>query len=198
MTLIGRPPKTDYEAVVGQKFALLTVLKKIQHPRYASFLCKCDCGRETIVIWANLRRGSTKSCGCNRFRKLSLDEVVQRRMWNDYVIGARHRELPFDLSKEEFRKLINSPCEYCGHKPVGVNPDDDKIHGRYTKGIYDKKDRFNGIDRKNNEEGYHLQNVVSCCTRCNRAKWNMNDDEFLLWIRQVYLFNQKSDVYRKE
>lgn len=34
---------------------------KAKHPR---FLCKCDCGKEVVVLGTNLRRNHTTSCGC--------------------------------------------------------------------------------------------------------------------------------------
>ena len=57
--------------LTGQRFGLLTVLRKYGHSgkcREVTWLCKCDCGNETVVIGHDLRKGTTQSCGC--FRKL--------------------------------------------------------------------------------------------------------------------------------
>lgn len=43
----------------------MTVIKPLKTSP-VKILCKCDCGNETIVLKANLVRGHTKSCGCNR------------------------------------------------------------------------------------------------------------------------------------
>ena len=52
----------------GQRFGRLMVLKRVENSNrgQSRFLCKCDCGNETIVHALNLKKGSTKSCGCYR------------------------------------------------------------------------------------------------------------------------------------
>ena len=51
--------------LTGEKFGLLTVLKKTTsyrtQPRY---ICKCDCGVEKTIRSCHLVTGYTKSCGC--------------------------------------------------------------------------------------------------------------------------------------
>lgn len=59
--------------ITGQKFGKLTVLG-VHHlgkrnTRY--WLCKCECGKETVQISVNLKSGRTKSCGCQRYIELS-------------------------------------------------------------------------------------------------------------------------------
>ena len=34
-------------------------------------VCKCECGKETVQISANLKSGRIKSCGCQRYIELS-------------------------------------------------------------------------------------------------------------------------------
>jgi hypothetical protein len=50
--------------LTGQRFGRLTVLGLHHSNNGAYWLCKCECGRESVVRGANLRRGATKSCGC--------------------------------------------------------------------------------------------------------------------------------------
>ena len=59
--------------ITGKKFGKLTVLG-VHHlgkrnTRY--WLCKCECGKETVQISANLKSGRIKSCGCQRYIELS-------------------------------------------------------------------------------------------------------------------------------
>ena len=60
------------ENLIGQKFGKLTVLYRDEDRVSASgkksviWHCKCDCGNEVNVKAANLKRGSTKSCGCSQ------------------------------------------------------------------------------------------------------------------------------------
>lgn len=49
--------------IAGKKFGKLTAVKFLG---YGKWLCKCECGQETIASGGNLRCGITKSCGCLR------------------------------------------------------------------------------------------------------------------------------------
>ena len=64
------------EDLTGQRFGKLTVLGRAgtykwpseDFPEFQSptWHCRCDCGKETIVIGNNLRSGGSRSCGCTR------------------------------------------------------------------------------------------------------------------------------------
>jgi len=52
----------------GVRFGRLTVLHRWSGSAHSSdptkWLCRCDCGNETVVIRPNLITGNTRSCGC--------------------------------------------------------------------------------------------------------------------------------------
>lgn len=56
--------------LTGEKFGKLTVVKRVENKRYkcgqvhSQYLCKCECGKEKIVLGTMLRNGHTTSCGC--------------------------------------------------------------------------------------------------------------------------------------
>ena len=53
--------------LIGQKFSFLTLIEEspIRTKNGGlQWVCKCQCGNQTIVSSDNLRRGHTKSCGC--------------------------------------------------------------------------------------------------------------------------------------
>ena len=59
-----RPHKT---IAIGERFGRLVVqrvAKRSGADSHSSFVCLCDCGRETIVWGANLIYGRTESCKC--------------------------------------------------------------------------------------------------------------------------------------
>lgn len=57
--------------IVGQRFGRWTVVQRVERTKtHATFLCRCDCGAENVVKGVQLRRGTSKSCGCLR-RELS-------------------------------------------------------------------------------------------------------------------------------
>ena len=72
------------------------------------------------------------------------------------------------------RALITSSmnCFYCGQLPSR-----EKVT-RGNNGSF----VYNGIDRKDNNKGYSIDNVVSCCSICNRAKHTILFNEFIQWL----------------
>lgn len=56
------PPRLD---LTGQRFGRLTVLALAPNRGTKSaWTCRCDCGRERVVMLGNLRSGHSRSCGC--------------------------------------------------------------------------------------------------------------------------------------
>lgn len=61
--------------LAGKRYGRLVVMRRSGTAKNgeATWLCKCDCGREVVIQGNNLRIGHTKSCGC-----LSVDATIQR------------------------------------------------------------------------------------------------------------------------
>jgi len=78
------------------------------------------------------------------------------RIFGEYKRDAKRRNRNFELTKEQFIQYWEKPCYYCG----------DKV-------------KFIGLDRIDNERGYTINNIVSCCWECNRMKKNYSQKEFL-------------------
>ena len=51
--------------ITGNKYGKLTVIK-FDHSNDGNsyWLCKCECGKETVARGSHLKTGNTKSCGC--------------------------------------------------------------------------------------------------------------------------------------
>jgi hypothetical protein len=78
--------------IIGNKYGRLTVIGRDHESRW---LCKCDCGKETIVHSGNLKTGDTKSCGCKKnvpkgnLSKL-LDETPEAYYWIGFLMADGH------------------------------------------------------------------------------------------------------------
>lgn len=67
--------------LIGKRFGQLTVLKRMVSNKWRQFcwLCRCDCGKEKIIIGYNLKSGTTKSCGClHKEKTLCLSEWAEQ------------------------------------------------------------------------------------------------------------------------
>ena len=179
--------------MVGKRFNRWTVLsfafsKKSKHLTNPMWKCRCDCGTIKVISGATLRNGTSKSCGCYKQEKarLAKGEASFNRLYNSYKIKAKERGYTFCLSRNDFKKLTKQNCYYCGAKPNQKN----RIPQYYGDYIY------NGVDRINNDKGYELDNVVSCCGMCNRMKNKYSYNEFLEHIQKIssyYKIKQNAD-----
>jgi 5-methylcytosine-specific restriction endonuclease McrA len=91
-----------------------------------------------------------------------------------YIHSADKRGYEFLLTENQFKEITQKNCYYCGIKPLN------KMKTSNDEYVY------NGVDRVNNTKGYILDNVVSCCETCNKAKRVMSDKEFKQWIIRIY------------
>jgi len=164
---------------VGNVYSKLTVIERAANTKegQAQWLCRCECGNNSIVCGKSLRQGKTKSCGCLKHDSaLSNGVAARNRLECTYRWNAEHRGLEWNLSSGEFQQLTSSNCHYCGTEPK------QKAIPSGDSGIY----YYNGIDRVDNSKGYTLDNVVPCCGLCNRGKMDMDNEVFMQWIAKVY------------
>ena len=83
----------------GQKFNRLTVIKldhtQINIKKHKNrkntynecvefYLCKCECGKETIVEKKYLKQGNSKSCGCLQKEKVIKHNLSYTRIYQIY------------------------------------------------------------------------------------------------------------------
>jgi hypothetical protein len=80
------------------------------------------------------------------------------KQFSAYIKDAEHRELPFEITEQEWNWLSRSPCYLCGYQS--------------PKGI--------GIDRVDNTiRAYTIDNCRPCCASCNDMKGEFTLKEFL-------------------
>jgi len=68
------------QEIKNQRFGHLVAIQEVKREgkRKHYWLCKCDCGNETVVEESHLKDGHTKSCGCYRSKKGLKDLTGQR------------------------------------------------------------------------------------------------------------------------
>lgn len=185
--------------LTGQKIGRLTVISYVKSSinGHAIFKCLCECGKYTEVFSSNLKKGKhTQSCGCAKgFKKIGYDfsPAIWNCIYNSYVKGAKKRNLEFNINIELFKELTQKPCYYCGF--TGRNIVTSYLRS-YTSNKKDPRRsnmtiNANGLDRKNNKEGYDINNIVPCCTDCNFLKGKFDMDVFLQLIYKINDFTLK-------
>lgn len=75
---------------IGDRFGHLTIINKDTRPLHrASWLCRCDCGRELYVITSDLLRG-IKSCGCSHFSDKYAPIDLTGKRFGHLTVISRH------------------------------------------------------------------------------------------------------------
>lgn len=100
-------------------------------------------------------------------------------------MGARSRNLNFDLSYDMFIALIIDKCHYCGALPKNTCILKTTLCNAHLGG---RTFYYNGIDRKDSSLGYTEDNCVTCCTYCNFSKRSMPYDDFIMWLDYLVKF----------
>jgi hypothetical protein len=100
------------------------------------------------------------------------------KLYREYKRNADIRGLRFDLSIEEFKKLIIQNCFYCGTIP--------RAPERKLDAFMDFWPPANGVDRINPNKGYTLVNCIPACKTCNNMKGILGMHEFIEHVRRVH------------
>jgi len=96
-----------------------------------------------------------------------------RKKYQTIKYNAMLRNYKFEISYDDYLKIANSPCYYCG---------DTNDSG------------FNGIDRITQTDDYVLESVVSCCSICNYMKGCLSKDVYLCRIEHILAYNKIRDI----
>lgn len=170
-------PRIDFSGKItaGLSFGWLTTVSVHEQRTYngsIQWLCKCKCGKETLVPTARLKNGGSKSCGCYRNRK-------KNHLWKGYcdVSGnmvceircrARKKKFAFELDAKFLWELfIQQDCK-CAISNVPI-----------------KLDANASLDRTDSNGGYTKDNVQWVHQDVNKMKMDLPLDKFLSWCEII-------------
>jgi hypothetical protein len=141
--------------LIGQRFGRLVVTEYIGRRDYGQngqrctqWECRCDCGNTHVAVASDLKKGSTRSCGCfrsvaSRERRLRHGHTVGNGPTPEYraYIGAKGRCQPNSLDSQYYAKRgiefrFNSFEDFLGE--LGPRPDSNYTVDRIdTNGHYE-------------------------------------------------------------
>ena len=170
---------------IGTKLNLFTVVD--YDTTAGKYILQCSCGKTTkynsAYIKKCLKNGKAQGCfECtkNLIRpnmRLKDFEGAKRNVFSNYKQAAKRRKYLFELSEEEFFKIIVQNCFYCNEPP--------NMTLRYKKRRSYDGFKFNGVDRINNIIGYTFKNCVPCCKICNNSKSTLSKQEWFEWLKKI-------------
>lgn len=100
----------------------------------------------------------------------------KKKAYHSYNQNAKNRNIPFNLTYNDFLKFDNENCYYCGSEVTTLS------------GI--------GVDRLDNKRGYEIGNIVSCCSQCNWMKSDLTIDAFISHCKKIIKEVEKWQVQR--
>jgi len=133
--------------IIGKKFGMLTALKHVGETslgRYR-FECLCDCGKTVIRGQDSLTRGSSISCGCQRFEKYRTHGMTNTPTFGSWQSIIARCERPSSISYqyygakgvtvcERWRHSFEAFLEDMGPRPNGMSIDRINSTGNYEPG----------------------------------------------------------------
>lgn len=158
----GCTTRNDYSHLIGTKSGKLTV-KRIEFDKNIGSVCvcECECGNYKRIDSDRFASGSAKSCShkCRPTNpKLDVGESSANNMYAIHRNYAGYRDMPWNLSYEEFRYLTQQPCIICGQIP---NIKWDSCIDRGMNGSY----VHNKIAYIDSSLGYTVSNMITLCKK---------------------------------
>lgn len=131
--------------MIGLKFGKLTVVGfDHRDSKNAFWSCICECGKKTVAVQGQLKRGQRVSCGCTRNRKANIASGKERKTstfisWQSMMLRCNNTNAPdypryggrgitvceaWKNSYEQFKKDM-------GERPIGKTLDRIDNNGNY-------------------------------------------------------------------
>lgn len=134
----------------------------VQNMSRICFRCKNEQPLSDFGTKKDDKFGRSHECRACKRIKNHLNKNKPRTRFCTYRKSAAVRGIPFLLSFDEFKQFWNLPCFYCGNLIDGI-----------------------GLDRRESSLGYILENIDSCCSRCNYAKQSQTQEQFIQMCQMV-------------
>jgi hypothetical protein len=99
--------------------------------------------------------------------------------YSDYKIRALKKNLQFELTNEQYSKMIKMPCYLCSKSASNTHK--------------------NGIDRVDNDKEYTLDNIKPCCSICNYLKRDFSLSDIREKCLDIYsncIKNKKHPIHK--
>lgn len=173
--------------IVGNKYGKWKVLSfhhihKTSKWKTYYYECVCECGKIKLVDRDSLRKGTSKCCGCRKF-KIGFENPSWKgyeEISGSYFIaikhGAKRRNIKFDISKEELWKIFLNQKKKCAlsELPLCFPPNRKSYHLGNAS-----------LDRIDSSKDYIVDNIQWVHKDLQTMKMALNQKEFINYCRLV-------------
>lgn len=146
--------------ITGKKYSRLTVISRTENKvGGVAWLCKCECGKESVATTKNLNSGHTKSCGCyNNDVKLTNNGVT-----------ISHKSLYkvwFGVKQRCQNKNIKAYKNY-GGRGISICEKWDNSFQSFLEDVGERPSLRHSLDRIDNNGNYEPSNI----------KWSTKEEQ---------------------
>ena len=105
---------SNFKDVTGQRFGLLTVIKRVENDKQGNsrWLCQCDCGNIKIILGDSLKSGKTISCGCAHSE---ISKIMQKQNCVKHNLSATRI---YHIWQSMKRRCIDKNNKYYGARGI--------------------------------------------------------------------------------
>ena len=136
--------------LINQSFGRLTVTNRLSDRDKngnVQWRCICSCGNTMIVSTVNLKRGSTRSCGCLRKEMMTKHGM---NFSSEYKIWSAIKQRCYNEKHESY--------ELYGGNGITMCVEWKESFETFYRDMGHRPSSVHSIDRKNNELGYSKEN----------------------------------------
>lgn len=179
--------------LTGQRFGRLVAVKRSFSDEYvgsnARWLCRCDCGTETVIVGNLLRNGTTKSCGCYR------SDYWRERMTKHGKCNSRLAHIWYNM-RQRCNNPSNPSYTRYGGRGISVCKEwDESFDCFYDWAVNNGYDSALTLDRINNNGNYEPENCrfadakTQAGNRRPSSEWNFKN--FKDWKHKKYKYPKR-------
>lgn len=158
--------------LIGRRFTCLSVIADVSKKReLTQWLCRCDCGQETVVASHRLLSGNTRSCGClkkRRTREANTNDLTGHRYGRLVVL----KQAPNKKHGVAWHCL----CE-CGNGIIvyaaALRKGNTKSCGCFSRDVHEKSNTTHGCSRRNKytKEYWAWAHMKDRCANSKNERW---------------------------
>lgn len=143
--------------LTGQIFGRWTVLKEVEQRRSGSqfqrcFLCRCECETEAVIRYANLRNGTSRSCGCLKSEMARMAHTTHGQYGKGiYKVWINMRQRCMNPNRPDYKHYGGRGIQICERW---------NDYLLFCEDMGERPSPKHTLERKENNENYCPENCV--------------------------------------